>query len=197
MIAAAAHAEQSARRGRTSMIHCTRVGVLFALALCLAPASRTALAAAEEANATRLPARNAAIRDKNVVKRRALVETNFGREGDPRKVQRVVTIRTSDAMRYFPDQFRVKKGHTVRLLVHNGGRVHHDLLLGTMDDLKMHAALARDAGKTPHEGPTFTRVAPGRTGRIDWHCTKAGEFYYGCLRPGHFDAGMIGTIIVR
>ena len=30
-----------------------------------------------------------------------------------------------------------------------------------------------------------------------WEFTKAGEFYYGCLMPGHFEAGMIGKVIVR
>jgi uncharacterized cupredoxin-like copper-binding protein len=26
--------------------------------------------------------------------------------------------------------------------------------------------------------------------------SKAGEFFYGCLIPGHFEAGMAGTIVV-
>ena len=30
-----------------------------------------------------------------------------------------------------------------------------------------------------------------------WQFTKPGEFYYGCLVPGHFEAGMIGRIVVR
>lgn len=183
--------------GRTlrGIAHYMRIAVVIALPLALACSGMAAAGA--EANASQRPARSAAIQDKSVVKKRVSAETPFGREGDARKVQRVVTIRTSDTMRFFPDQIRVKKGHTVRLLVRNGGQVHHDMLLGTMDDLKKHAALARLKEKTPHDGPNFTRVAPGRAGRIDWHFTKAGEFYYGCLGPGHFDAGMIGTIIVR
>ncbi len=27
--------------------------------------------------------------------------------------------------------------------------------------------------------------------------TKPGEFHYGCLIPGHFEAGMVGKIVVR
>jgi uncharacterized cupredoxin-like copper-binding protein len=49
----------------------------------------------------------------------------------------------------------------------------------------------------PHDGANVAHVAPGATGRIVWQFTRAGEFYYGCLIPGHFDAGMIGTIVVR
>jgi uncharacterized cupredoxin-like copper-binding protein len=29
-----------------------------------------------------------------------------------------------------------------------------------------------------------------------WQFTKAGEFYYACLIPGHIEAGMIGKIKV-
>jgi uncharacterized cupredoxin-like copper-binding protein len=37
----------------------------------------------------------------------------------------------------------------------------------------------------------------GKSGEIGWQFTHAGEFYYGCLIPGHFDAGMIGKVTVR
>ena len=33
--------------------------------------------------------------------------------------------------------------------------------------------------------------------RLETELAPAGEFYYACLMPGHFDAGMIGTIVVR
>ena len=39
-------------------------------------------------------------------------------------------------------------------------------------------------------------LAPGKTGEMGWQFTKAGEFLYGCLVPGHFEAGMVGTIKV-
>jgi len=31
---------------------------------------------------------------------------------------------------------------------------------------------------------------------MGWQFTKAGEFFYGCLIPGHFEAGMIGKVKV-
>ena len=40
--------------------------------------------------------------------------------------------------------------------------------------------------------------AVGLAGRaVDWQFTKTGSFSYGCLIPGHFEAGMIGSITVR
>ena len=40
--------------------------------------------------------------------------------------------------------------------------------------------------------------AVGLAGRaVDWQFTKTGSFSYGGLIPGHFEAGMIGSITVR
>ena len=124
-------------------------------------------------------------------------ETPFGREGDPRKVKRVITIEMSDAMRFFPDQIRVKKGQTIRFVVRNGGQLPHEMVLGTMDDLKKHAALMKQNVEMDPGDANVAHVEPGAAGRIVWQFTRAGEFYYGCLVPGHFDAGMIGTVVVR
>ena len=151
------------------------------------------------AAAAETPRANA--RDKAPAKKktRAPRDPSFGREGDPRKVTRVIKVEMSDAMRYFPEHISVKKGQTVRFQVHNGGQVPHEMVLGTMDDLKKHAAMMKKHGEQQHEPdePNIAHVEPGATGRIVWHFTRAGEFYFGCLVPGHFEAGMIGTIVVR
>jgi uncharacterized cupredoxin-like copper-binding protein len=124
-------------------------------------------------------------------------DASFGREGDPRKVKRVIRVDMSDAMRFFPDQIEVKRGETVRFAVRNSGKLAHEMVLGTMDGLKRHAALMKQNGSMDHDDANVTHVNPGGTGRIVWQFTKTGEFYYGCLIPGHFEAGMIGTIVVR
>jgi uncharacterized cupredoxin-like copper-binding protein len=130
-------------------------------------------------------------------KSRAARDTPFGREGDPRKATRVVRIEMSDAMRYFPDHVSVKKGQTVRFNLRNAGELPHEMVLGTMDDLKKHSALMKRHGDVDHDDTNVTHVEPGGNGRIVWQFTKSGEFYYGCFVPGHFEAGMIGTVVVR
>lgn len=130
-------------------------------------------------------------------KSRKSADRPYGREGDPRKVTRVIRIDMSDAMRYFPDQIRVKRGDTVRFNVRNTGELPHEMVIGTMDDLKQHAEMMKKHGDMPHDDANVAHVGPGGSGRIVWQFTRAGEFYYGCLIPGHFDAGMIGTIVVR
>jgi uncharacterized cupredoxin-like copper-binding protein len=31
---------------------------------------------------------------------------------------------------------------------------------------------------------------------MGWQFTRAGEFFYACLIPGHFEAGMVGKVTV-
>jgi uncharacterized cupredoxin-like copper-binding protein len=170
-----------------------RVGIAFLAAALYSPiASVTPVAAAERAGE---PVSQQQPRTRK--KSAAPADITFGHEGDPRKVKRTVSVETSDAMRYFPDQIHVKKGQTLRFVVRNAGELPHEMVLGTMDDLKKHAAMLKKGGAMPHDAPNVVHVEPGGTGRLVWHFTKAGEFYYGCLVPGHFEAGMIGTVVVR
>lgn len=124
-------------------------------------------------------------------------EKAFGREGDPKKASRTVKIDMADTMRYSPSEINVKTGETVRFEAKNSGKVMHEIVFGTMKELKEHAELMRKHPGMEHDEPYMAHVAPGKTERIVWQFTKPGEFYYGCLIPGHFEAGMIGKVIVK
>ena len=123
-------------------------------------------------------------------------QTPFGREGDPKKVSRTVTVDMSDQMRFSPAQLTIKQGETVRFRVKNSGKVMHEMVIGTMDELKKHAELMKKHPGMEHEEPYMAHVAPGKTETMVWQFTKPGEFHYGCLVPGHFEAGMIGKVVV-
>ena len=166
--------------------------------MAIVAALAAALLAAGVAVAAERGTRGPAVREPAPVKKKArTADTAFGREGDGRKVNRVIRVEMSDAMRFFPDQIKVKRGDTVRFNVRNRGQLAHEMVLGTMDELKQHAAQMKKTGEMMHEGAHAAHVRPGATGRIVWQFTRAGEFYYACLTPGHFDAGMIGTVVVR
>ena len=47
-----------------------------------------------------------------------------------------------------------------------------------------------------HDVPHMAHVAPRKTENLVWQFTKAGTFHFGCLEPGHFEAGMVGRVIV-
>jgi uncharacterized cupredoxin-like copper-binding protein len=124
-------------------------------------------------------------------------ETPFGREGDPAKAARTVNIGMSDELRFVPAELTVRRGETVRFRVRNSGQVMHEMVLGTLQDLKEHAEMMKKYPAMKHHAPYMAHVAPGKTETMVWQFTKAGEFHYGCLVPGHFEAGMVGTLIVK
>jgi uncharacterized cupredoxin-like copper-binding protein len=127
----------------------------------------------------------------------AVEEKPFGRPGDPKRVTHTINIEMNDEMEYLPNGLRLKAGDTVRFVVRNNGRIMHELVLGTMDELKAHAELMRKHPGMEHDEPYMAHVAPGKTQTIVWQFTKPGAFYYGCLVPGHFEAGMVGIVRVR
>jgi uncharacterized cupredoxin-like copper-binding protein len=124
-------------------------------------------------------------------------ETAFGRPGDARKVSRTVTFVMSDAMRFDPDRIEVREGETVQFIAKNRGKLMHEMVIGTADELKAHAELMRRFPDMEHDEPYMTHVAPGASGEIVWQFTKAGEFGFGCLVAGHFESGMTGSITVH
>lgn len=123
-------------------------------------------------------------------------EHAFGRAADPKKARRTVRVDMTDQMRFHPAELTVKRGEIVRFVVANKGQVLHEMVLGTMDELKKHAELMRRFPDMEHDEPHMAHVAPGKSGEMGWQFTRAGEFYYGCLIPGHFDAGMMGKVKV-
>lgn len=120
----------------------------------------------------------------------------WGIAGQTKAVTRTITIRMSDAMRFTPARIEVKQGQTVRLKVHNDGKVQHELVLGTPQELEEHAALMQKHPDMEHDEPYMVHVAPGKTGEILWTFNRAGEFEFACLIDGHYQAGMKGSIRV-
>ena len=123
-------------------------------------------------------------------------QTPFGRAADPKKAKRTVRVEMTDQMRFHPAQITVRRGEVVRFVPVNKGQVMHEMVLGTMDELKKHAELMKKHPGMEHDEPHMAHVAPGKQGEIGWQFTRAGEFFYGCLIAGHFEAGMIGKVTV-
>jgi uncharacterized cupredoxin-like copper-binding protein len=145
-------------------------------------------------------------------------EHAFGRAGDPRKVARTLQVGMDDNMHFSvmaaawqeerndaradaahmpPGDIVVKRGETVRFVVHNHGKVMHEMVIGTIQELHEHAELMRKFPGMEHDEAYMAHVAPGKRGEIVWQFTRPGEFYYACLVPGHMEAGMIAKITVQ
>jgi len=122
---------------------------------------------------------------------------SFGKASDPARARHEVRIEMSDAFRFVPAQITVRRGEAVRFVAHNGGKLAHEMVLGTLKDLEAHAEMMRAHPGMAHDEPHMLSVAPGKTGTLGWEFSVPGEFYFGCLVPGHFEAGMVGRIVVR
>ena len=120
----------------------------------------------------------------------------LGKPGDPGKVSRSIEVEMNDDMRFKPDSIRVKQGETIRFIVRNTGKVKHEMVLGTIKELKEHAGMMRKFPGMAHADPNQVSVDPGMTGELVWQFTKAGTFDFACLVPGHFEAGMVGKVRV-
>jgi uncharacterized cupredoxin-like copper-binding protein len=123
--------------------------------------------------------------------------TDFGQEGNPKKVTKTVKVDMTDNMRFTPADVTVKRGDTVKFVVHNDGKVLHEMVLGTKQAIKEHAELMKKFPEMEHADANMAHVKPGRAGEIVWQFTKAGEFQFACLQPGHFEAGMVGKVTVK
>ncbi len=120
----------------------------------------------------------------------------LGKPADLKHATRTMEIVMGDSMRYEPQRIAIKQGETIRFVVRNDGKAKHEMVLGTMAELKKHAALMLKFPEMEHDDPNAVSVEPGKTGEFAWAFTKVGTFDFACLEPGHFEAGMKGRIKV-
>lgn len=99
-------------------------------------------------------------------------------------------------MLFIPANITVKEGEIIRFKLKNSGKLDHEFVLGTEQELKKHNDLMEKFPEMKHDDPTMITVAPGETGEIIWHFTRKGSVSFACLVPGHFDHGMKGNIKV-
>jgi uncharacterized cupredoxin-like copper-binding protein len=123
-------------------------------------------------------------------------EYAWGREGDPRKATRTIRVDMADTMRFNPDEVKVKRGDTVKFVVRNTGKLMHEMVIGTQEELEKHAEMMKKHPGMEHDEPYMAHVAPGGAQEIVWTFTRPGTFMYGCLLPGHWEAGMKAAIVV-
>ncbi|ODV00131.1 MAG: hypothetical protein ABT20_16225 [Rubrivivax sp. SCN 70-15] len=123
-------------------------------------------------------------------------DTAIGKPGAASKVTRTIAVEMSDTMRYTPSDIQVKQGETVRLVIKNLGQIKHELSLGTEKELLEHLEVMKKFPDMEHDEPSKVSLAPGKQGEIIWQFTKAGTVNFACLMPGHYEAGMTGTVKV-
>ena len=115
-------------------------------------------------------------------------------------VSRSIDVRMDDRMRFTPDRLEVQAGETIRFVVHNAGRSLHEMVLGTEEEIRAHAQAMQQGTAQQnhsHEPGVAIEVEPGKTGELVVRFDRAGSWQIACLIPGHYEAGMRGTLQVK
>jgi uncharacterized cupredoxin-like copper-binding protein len=124
-----------------------------------------------------------------------------GEPGDPRKPSRIVRVVMREAedgrMLFAPDTLAFRKGEQVRFVLRNAGKIEHEFLLDTPAGNAVHKAEMAKNPSMRHDDPNGARVEASKTAELIWRFSKAGTYEFACLIPGHYEAGMRGTITVK
>ena len=109
---------------------------------------------------------------------------------------RTVTITMDDTMRFTPTNWQATSGETVQIRVVNTGKVRHEFIIGTDAELKAHAQEMKKPSAHHHHADNALSLGAGESGELRWTFADAGVLHIACFEPGHYEAGMRGTISV-
>jgi uncharacterized cupredoxin-like copper-binding protein len=123
-----------------------------------------------------------------------------GRRDVPAGTDRVVEL-SMQGMHFIPDRVVVNAGEQVAFVVTNPNDIPHELFIGTMADQMAHHALHMAASASAQaqvkHGGYGIWLAPHDTGVVSYRFDTAGEIFLGCHLPGHWEAGMVATVVVE
>ncbi|WJJ93239.1 cupredoxin domain-containing protein [Neopusillimonas aromaticivorans] len=123
--------------------------------------------------------------------------SGIGKPGDPAKVSRTIEVVMDDTMQFTPAQIDVKAGETIRFFIKNTGKLQHEMVIGTLADLKAHAEEMKKMPGMQHVEPNMITLNAGQRGGLVWTFDQAGTVDFACLIPGHMEAGMVGKVNVN
>lgn len=124
------------------------------------------------------------------------VSKPFGEYAPGLEPVKTINVSMTDNMRYTPSDMSIEAGDVIRFVLSNDGQIQHEFVLGTQESLAEHAEMMMKFPGMEHEEPYMAHVAPGKTKEMIWKFSKSGTYEFGCLLPGHFAAGMKGSITV-
>lgn len=128
------------------------------------------------------------------------IDTPYGQPGNASKKARIVKVLMNESdsgMLFAPNRLEVRRGEQIQFALRNEGELEHELVIGTVETNLKHAEEMNADPEMAHEDPNAKRLGPKKSGVLRWQFTKAGTFEYACLIPGHREAGMVGTIVVK
>jgi uncharacterized cupredoxin-like copper-binding protein len=127
-------------------------------------------------------------------------EFGFGDPMDAVDASRVIEIKALDDFTFDPASVKIEAGETVTFRVENVGLLDHDFTLGDSDTQDEHEAemveMAASGNTAMHDDPNAFGLTSGEVKEMTWHFTETDEILFGCHTPGHYPAGMVGSITI-
>jgi uncharacterized cupredoxin-like copper-binding protein len=123
-----------------------------------------------------------------------------GEPGNPKRASRTIAITMNESdgkMLFSPNRIEVRRGEQIRFVLTNAGYLDHEFMIATPEENTKHAAMMKKYPDMVHDDPNGKSVKTKQKGQLIWRFTKPGTFEFACLIPGHYEAGMLGTIVVK
>lgn len=141
---------------------------------------------------------------------------NIGEPGSAADVDRTIELTMHD--NYFePESIEIEAGETIRFVVRNEGTLVHEFNIGTaamhaahQEEMMMmveHGVLMADhideaaaqamqesMGHGMHDEPNSVLLEPSEEAEVIWTFAGQGDLEFACNVPGHYDAGMHGSL---
>jgi magnesium-transporting ATPase (P-type) len=112
------------------------------------------------------------------------------------RVDRTIAVDASDQLRFAPSALTVRAGETVAFKVTNTGTTVHEFVVGDAAAQAAHEQEMAAGTMTVGYEANAVSVPPGATRTLVYTFNQPGSLLMGCHTPGHYAAGMQGTITV-
>ena len=140
----------------------------------------------------------------------------IGEKGKLSEVSRTIEIKMYDNY-YEPKEIKIKKGETIKFIVHNYGELVHEFNIATKEmhikhqpemmkmvkneillsdriDKKKMKEMAKKDHSMAHSHSNSVLLEPNKIGEIIWKFNTEAKLEAACNIPGHYEAGMIAKI---
>ena len=140
----------------------------------------------------------------------------IGEKGKSSEVNRTIEIKMYDNY-YEPREIKIKKGETIKFIVHNYGElvhefniatkemhikhqpemmkmVEHEILLPNKIDKKKMKEMAKKDHAMGHSHANSVLLEPNESAELIWKFNTDIDIEAACNVPGHYESGMIAKI---
>jgi uncharacterized cupredoxin-like copper-binding protein len=104
-----------------------------------------------------------------------------------KEAPRLVHVDMTDRLAFSPGAIQARSGETIRFVLTNSGKVTHEFAVGP----------AAKVNADQVDGVTVLEadeIVAGMTKTVDYTFDGPGPYGFACHEPGHFEAGMTGTV---